>query len=84
MRYALAVLSGVLLIHGWYPQPCCGDWHCKAVPCDQLIEQDNGDWIYVPTWTVFDSYRIAPSQDRNCHVCIIGGQGACAFIQMGM
>ena len=80
MRFLLA--ASFILIHGWYPTACCGGFDCKPVPCDQLVE-GRGGWIYLPTGTVFDDFRVQPSQDRNCHVCIINGQGACAFIQMG-
>ena len=76
------LLAGFILIHSWYPQPCCGDFHCHPVPCDELIEGEGGNWTYHGVF--FDYFRIAPSQDKFCHVCIIGGQGACAFIQMGM
>ncbi len=82
MPHPLLAALALMLVHGWYPQSCCGDFHCHPVPCEELVE-GRGGWVHIPTGTVFDDFRVQPSKDRFCHICIINGQGACAFIQMG-
>lgn len=71
--------------HSWYPQPCCAESHCHPVPCDQLIEQPNGDVTYRLTDLIITvpAQAVQPSQDKLCHICIIAGSGVCAFIQYG-
>ncbi len=69
-----------------YPFSCCGGQDCKPVPCDELVEQDNGWWEYLPTHTPFPPHVVQPSQDRFCHICVTPSvkQGRCAFIHSGV
>jgi hypothetical protein len=78
--YALLPVEG----HEWYSSNCCGQIHCRPVPCDQLVEDRDG-WIYLPTRNHFYAGQVYPSQDRYCHVCIHdnGGRSLCAYIQQG-
>ena len=79
MKTLAIVLSLIVPVHSWYPQACCADNHCHPVPCDELLEQADGSWA----WYTFRFNRnlVAPSQDKHCHVCTIGPNGQCAFIQ---
>lgn len=82
-----------VLAHDWYPPQCCnGDLEngdCHAVPCDQLTEQDKGEYSW-KNYT-FSRERVFSSQDAKCHVCVGngkpgGGQDGypyCVFIQQG-
>ena len=74
--------AAYILAHSWYPQACCEDSHCRPAPCDQMIEQSNGDIIFNGLIRV-PAAQVKPSQDRRCHICIIAGSGICAFIQYG-
>ena len=74
--------STVILVHSWYPQSCCADTHCHPVPCDQMIEQPNGDILFNGLIRV-PANSVQPSLDQQCHICIIAGSGTCAFIQYG-
>lgn len=78
-----ALLGGVILAHGWYPQRCCGDSHCHPVGCDQLIEQPNGDVVLAGTLIRVPAAEVKASPDRRCHLCVIAGMGVCAWIQYG-
>ncbi len=78
----LIAAAAIVLAHSFYPQSCCSDTHCRPVPCDQLIEQPNGDVLFNGTITV-PSRSVSPSPDRRCHICIIAGSGVCAFLQYG-
>jgi hypothetical protein len=65
--------------HSWYPGACCAENHCHPVPCDELLERSDGNWIWYNF--VFNRSVVKPSEDRFCHVCTIGANGVCAFIQ---
>jgi hypothetical protein len=71
--------------HSWYPSQCCGQQDCQPVPCDQLVEDKDGRWLYIPTGNRFDPLQVKPSEDRYCHVCLglIDKRSLCAFIQTG-
>ncbi len=75
----------VILVHdagGWtYPFNCCGMQHCKPVSCDEIFEDRNGLWHWDKY--MFHPIQVQPSQDRFCHACIIGSNGACLFTQQG-
>jgi hypothetical protein len=74
--------AAVILAHSWYPMECCEDSHCRPAPCDQMIEQKNGDIIFNGLITV-PAARVRPSPDRRCHICVVAGSGVCAFIHYG-
>ena len=38
------LLLALLLVHSWYSQQCCGEQHCRPVPCEELIWRD--EYIY--------------------------------------
>lgn len=84
MIHFLLVTSLITPIHEWYSQSCCGRIHCHPVPCDQLVE-DNDGWVYLPTHNHFYAAQVFPSQDRFCHVCIDVNQGRslCAYVRQG-
>jgi len=63
-----------------YPWSCCGSIDCHPVPCSQLIEGANGDYIYQTFH--FLRENVKPSGDGLCHVCIQGIKPMCAFIQL--
>jgi len=63
----LASSLGSGLAHSWYPPACCSDTDCKPVPCEELVENDNGGVTY--KGTNFPKSMIHPSQDMQCHVC---------------
>lgn len=79
----MILVLALTLAHSWYPSDCCGDMDCKPVPCDQLIEQDDGKWEYTPTHNVFPQEQVRHSQDKDCHVCLGASdkRSLCAFIQ---
>ena len=72
-----------LLIHSWYPTYCCSGQDCRPVPCDQLIEQQDGTVLY--QGIKFLANTIHPSQDALCHVCYTLSSTIvnpiCAFLQ---
>jgi len=75
-------ISLLIVIHSWYPQSCCAEQHCKPVPCEELVEQADGKWRWHDYY--FVRSVVYPSQDKFCHVCTIGPNGQCAFIQQGV
>jgi hypothetical protein len=64
----IIVISSLLFIHSWYPPSCCSEGDCKAVPCDQITELDNGNLRYENLEYTKDKIHL--SQDRYCHVCV--------------
>ena len=68
----------LLLIHSWYPESCCGGRDCHPVPCDEIAETATGyDWHKIH----FTHMQVGPSQDSQCHVCVIGDNTPmCIFI----
>lgn len=80
----LLVLSTQAGAHSWYPMNCCHDQDCHPVPCDQLVETPDG---YIFDGVTFSKLNEQPSQDRHCHVCIMGSgsarRGLCVFTQQG-
>lgn len=80
----LLVMSSQALAHSFYDMECCHDQDCHPVACDQISETSDG--------FEFDGVRFArsmerPSQDRRCHVCIMGSgsgrRGLCIYTQQG-
>lgn len=54
-------------IHSWYPASCCSDKDCMPIPCDKLLEQNDGSILY--EGIRFAANQIHPSLDAMCHVC---------------
>ncbi len=85
MTIAIVSLNLILPAHDWYDPQCCGGQDCHPVPCEELVEQGNGDW----KWNVytFDKNKVTSSHDSKCHVCVhstgIGKVPLCAYIQLG-
>ena len=77
----LCLIPIVAMAHGWYPPDCCSGRDCLPIPCDQLVEQDNGNWLY--NQLVFLKQNVKPSLDKFCHICMPNGVPGCAFVQMG-
>ena len=77
--------SLLLQVHGWYSSSCCGGEDCRPVPCDQLVEDRDGRWLYLPTRNIFRREQVHPSQDRHCHVCLgkVDNRSICLYIQNG-
>lgn len=85
------VLIALQLAHSWYPTMCCENNHCHPVPCAEI--QVNGDgYKYTGEWApggvVFEKGQVKPSQDAECHVCIVQTalktlNGVCIFIPQG-
>jgi hypothetical protein len=77
----LALLPSAAMAHSWYPVSCCHDQDCKRVPCDELVETQDG---YRYGEVTFSKSAEKPSQDRWCHVCISkAGNGLCVFTLQG-
>lgn len=84
----LLCLTGMAGAHSWYPIECCSGQDCQPVSVDDLVEQSDGSWKYLPTGLVFPKETIRPSQDRHFHVCIGRhsfnfGKPLCAFVLQG-
>jgi hypothetical protein len=86
----LIIAFGTLIAraHDWYPAECCSQRDCFKINYDELVETNNGDWLYLPRNLTFPKAKVRPSQDRNFHVCIGNsgyndGQPLCAFILQG-
>jgi hypothetical protein len=74
-----AIIYAALLVHSWYPPGCCGDKHCKPVPCTEISRTDQGyDW----SGFHFDPNQVHPTKDNQCHACVIGHSPACLFIEL--
>jgi hypothetical protein len=74
-----ALMALILLVHGWYPQDCCGGTHCHPVPCEEIRSGPNQTLVW--NGITFLNIHVHPSQDRYCHVCTSGPNGLCAFIR---
>lgn len=61
------LLAGLILVHSWYPNECCGDEHCHPVPCDEISEDEKGAMHWKNL--IFDGSQIRTSPDNECHVC---------------
>jgi hypothetical protein len=75
----MLLLTAALLVHSWYPRGCCGDQHCRPVPCEDISKSDSG---YIWNGWHFDLVQVQASQDQSCHVCIIGSFPACLFVRL--
>ncbi len=89
----IVIILGLLLwlfgkpvyAHEWYPKECCGGQHCYPVPCNELLQLDNGNWQWKKY--IFKKETVQSSHDAKCHVCIYTGLGLksmpyCAFIPL--
>ena len=56
-----------ILVHLMYDQSCCGDKHCRPVPCAEITTTAEG-WIW--GGHPFHKLMFHESPDGNCHVCI--------------
>jgi len=87
MIHAIFVITLLLPIHSWYDYACCGDQHCYPVACDQLVEETDGGWTYLPLKLHFYAAQVLPSKDGHCHICTApqpsGQRALCAYIQTG-
>jgi hypothetical protein len=96
-RKYIFYVSGILLLglffgaiqanaHDWYPSACCGGTHCHPITsCSEIIENAKG---VVWDGIQFTKDMIKPSQDNQCHVCIVKYYDTslnpkCVFIQQG-
>lgn len=89
----LAVLCVVILLstvqvdaHEWYSASCCGGSDCHPITsCSEILETARGvAWNGVQ----FTKDMIHPSQDNQCHVCIMHGMNGysnplCIYVQQG-
>lgn len=70
--------------HSWYDMACCHDQDCKPVPCEAITELRDG---FEYDGVKFTKAMEKPSQDRHCHVCIMGSgagrRGLCVYTQQG-
>lgn len=71
---AALALNLIVPTHEWYSPACCGG------------ERDDGDWQWQNY--VFPKFKVSPSKDKQCHVCIHKGGPMielpeCAYIQLG-
>lgn len=77
----LIISTTAVLGHSWYPSDCCSGQDCFPVPCSQLIENGEGNWLWDNL--VFLKEKVKPSLDNLCHVCISNNVPRCAFIVQG-
>ena len=83
------LISTVAATHSWYPYECCSGPDCFKVLCDELTENNIGNYVY--QGVEFAKEQIKPSLDSFCHVCISNWGSPenvekiprCAFIQLG-
>jgi hypothetical protein len=77
-------------VHEWYPSSCCGGKDCHPTPCEDLVENADGDWMYVPMRRYLSKDQVSLSHDSRCHVCIVPARGVgaprlvCAFVLSGV
>ncbi len=83
----LFILLSTSVAHGhyFYSKYCCNDLDCAPVPCDRLIENDKGQVTLHRDGKlyVFPKEHTYPSEDNQCHACILGDQPRCVYIQQG-
>jgi hypothetical protein len=86
VRLILAATLWLTPVHSFYSSQCCGREDCHPVPCEELVEDRGGKWVYTPTHNVFGPEQVFPSQDKNCHVCLSKDdkRSLCAYIQQGV
>lgn len=81
---ALLALATAAQAHSWYPWECCSDHDCQRVKCEDIAEVDGG---FRYDGVTFMRSAEKPSQDRYCHVCILGQgdarRGLCLFTLQG-
>lgn len=69
------ILSGPAEAHSWYPQSCCSDQDCEAIPIDGIVETNNGYRVtYLsPRFGAIDEYiprnTVRLSEDGSFHGC---------------
>ena len=75
-----------VITHLWYPPECCGERHCRPVPCEELIWRD--EYIYYgPNRGPVSALHVSP--DGACHVCVdpfkpMPDRVLCIFAPRGM
>ena len=62
------IISSLVLAHSWYPSECCSGKDCKPVPCEEILELNNGNLSY--DGLEFTKDRVHLSQDKFCHACV--------------
>jgi hypothetical protein len=82
----LLLLSGKVSAHYFYAPECCSSRDCYPVNIQDLIENQDGSWTYLPRRITFPKHQVKPSQDRNNHVCIgiHSNLPLCVYIVQGM
>jgi len=76
----LVLSTSQALAHSWYPTECCHDQDCRPVKCEDITETKTG---FEYDGVKFTKSSERPSQDRFCHVCIMGRSGLCVFTRQG-
>lgn len=83
------VISAIVLVHSWYSLYCCGEGDCFPVRADEVRENSDGSWTYIPRNMTFPRTDVLPSQDGRYHVCILQGPSGertiprCIYIVLG-
>jgi hypothetical protein len=61
------MILALILAHSFYSQQCCGERHCRPVPCEELMWRD--EFIYYgPARIRVDALQTSP--DGGCHACV--------------
>lgn len=71
---------------GWkYPIECCSNRDCHRVSVDDLRENADGSWTYLPLNIKFAREKVRPSGNRWFHVCYTptSHEPLCVFILSG-
>lgn len=63
--------------HSFYSKQCCADRDCHPVACEQINAVPGGfEYRDARGSYFFTRDKMLPSQDENCHVCILYGEHA--------
>lgn len=57
--------------HSQYDQYCCGGKDCHEVNAEDVVENSDGSWTYLPDNITFDRSMVRPSFNGKFHVCIL-------------
>ena len=64
---AVVLATSPALAHSWYDRSCCAENDCHPVPCEEITQNKDGDYVWHKI--IFQKATLKPSHDYQCHVC---------------
>jgi hypothetical protein len=76
IAFSLGLLQ---MAHSWYPHECCSENDCKPVPCDEIMPQKDGSYLFRGMTFEKEKVKIPPAGITGCHACWLPGRTYCIY-----